>query len=148
MDMIRNHRARLTALLLALGILLSLAGCAKTVGNYRVLKTFGEESFRIGYRLDDQVAVYIDAALRSLAADGTVHRLAVEWMGQDNTLIEADTKPLKELESIAQKAKFSQHTLSDGELAKLEGYVTESIAACREKPWHKRLVDRYWRILY
>lgn len=57
----------MTALLLALAALWSLAGCAKTVGSYRVLKTFGEESFRIGYRLDDQVANYIDAALRALA---------------------------------------------------------------------------------
>ena len=59
-----------------------------------------------------------------------------------------DAKPPKELESIAQKAKFSQHTLSAGELAALEGHVAESIAACRGKPWYKRLVDRYWRILY
>lgn len=58
------------------------------------------------------------------------------------------TKPPKELESIAQKAKFSQHTLSERELAELEGYVTESVAACRKKPVYKRLIDRYWRALY
>ena len=79
-------RARVAALLLALAALFSLSGCgAEVVGKYRVLKTFGEQSFRIGYRLDDQVANYVDAALRVLAADGTVHRLAVEWMGEDKT---------------------------------------------------------------
>ena len=59
-----------------------------------------------------------------------------------------DTKPPEELRTIAQKAKFSQHTLSDGELAALEVYVTESVAACRKKPVYKRLIDRYWRVLY
>ena len=99
----QNLRARLVAVLLCVAALASLAGCAKTVGNYRVLKTFGEQSFRIGYRLDDQVAVYVDAALRSLAADGTVHRLAVEWMGQDELLIEADAEPLKDLGKIPKR---------------------------------------------
>ena len=59
-----------------------------------------------------------------------------------------DEKPPKELETIAQKAKFSQHTLSGGELAELDGYVAESIGECRKKPVFKRLVDRYWRVLY
>ena len=142
--MIRNHRARLTALLLALGILLSLAGCAKTVGNYRVLKTFGEESFRIGYRLDDQVAVYIDAALRSLAADGTVHRLAVEWMGQDNTLIEADTKPLKELGEIPKRTLIigvndSGFPLSFADGKSFDGFdIALARAVCEKLGWTPR----------
>ena len=98
-------RARVAALLLALAALFSLSGCgAEVVGKYRVLKTFGEQSYRIGYRLDDQVANYVDAALRVLAADGTVHRLAVEWMGEDKTLIEADANALKDLGAIPARA--------------------------------------------
>ena len=59
-----------------------------------------------------------------------------------------DTKPPEELEAIAQKAKFSQHTLSEGELAALEAYVAQSVEACRSKPWYRRPVDRYWHVLY
>ena len=96
-----SFRARAAALVLALAALFSLSGCgAKVVGKYRVLKTFGGNAFRIGYRLDDQVANYVDAALRVLAADGTVHRLAVEWLGEDETLIEADADALKKLDTI------------------------------------------------
>ena len=94
-------RVRALALVLALAALFSLSGCgSKVVGKYRVLKTFGEEAFRIGFRQDDQVANYIDAALRVLAADGTVHRLALEWMGTDETLIEPDANALKNLQDI------------------------------------------------
>jgi transglutaminase-like putative cysteine protease len=58
------------------------------------------------------------------------------------------SKPPKELETIAQKAKFSQHTLSELELATLMGYVTETIEECKEKPVYKRMIDRYWHVLY
>lgn len=98
-----NSIRRALAVVLLAAMLLALPACSKTVGRYRVLKTFGEEAFRIGYRLDDQVAVYVDAALRYLAADGTVRRLAVEWLGEDTTLIEPDSKPLKELGKIPKR---------------------------------------------
>ncbi len=91
------------ALLLLCAVLLSLSACGKTVGSYRVLKTFGEESFSIGYRLDDQVAVYVDAALRVLSADGTVHKLALEWLGADDTTIEADADALDAVGSVPRR---------------------------------------------
>ena len=77
------------------------------------------------------------------------NRYGLALWGQCEELAKAlGEKPPKELESIAQKAKFSQHTLSDGELAALEAYVTESVATCRAKPWYRRPADRYWRVLY
>lgn len=98
--MIRTIRVRVCALLLALAALFSLAGCSEVVGKYRILKSFGEQSYRIGFRLDDQLATYVDAALRVLAADGTVHTLAMEWLGKDETLIEPDADALKNLGAI------------------------------------------------
>lgn len=59
-----------------------------------------------------------------------------------------DAEPPKELEDIAQKARFSQHTLSGQELAALEGYVTEAIDGCRKKPLHRHLLYQYWYVLY
>lgn len=142
--MIRNHCARALALLLALAALVSLAGCAKTVGKYRVLKTFGEESFRIGYRLDDQVANYIDAALRVLAADGTVHRLAVEWMGEDNTLIEPDAKALENLGRIPKRSLIvgvndSRFPLSYADGKTFDGFdIALARAVCEKLGWSVR----------
>ena len=142
--MIRNHRARLLALLLALAALFSLSGCAKTVGKYRVLKTFGEESFRIGYRLDDQVANYIDAALRVLAADGTVHRLAVEWLGTDEMLIEPDAKALENLGSIPKRSLIvgvndSRFPLSYADGKHFDGLdIALARAVCEKLGWSVR----------
>ena len=48
--------------------------------------------------------------------------------------------PVKEL---AQKAKFSQHTLTEGELAEMEGYISDSVSALASRPWYLRLVYRY-----
>ena len=70
------------------------------------------------------------------------------WAWSEDLARALDSEPPMELQAIAQKAKFSQHTLSEGELAALEGYVAEAAAACRKKPLHRRLLDRYWHVLY
>ena len=84
------------ALLLCFCMLLPLFGCGKQVGNYKIVRTLGEESYCIGYRVGDQIALYVDAALRKLTADGTVHNLAIQWLGADNTAMEADENALGE----------------------------------------------------
>lgn len=94
---------QILALLLVCALGLALCACGKTVGSYRVLKTLGSESFRIGFRQNDYVATYIDAALKALAADGTVHSLAVKWLGADETTIEADSEALGALGDIPQR---------------------------------------------
>ncbi len=100
-----NHSTtkRLASLLIACVLLLSLTGCGEDVGEYRILKTVGEERFSIGYRVGDPVALYVDAALRTLAAEGTVHKLAMQWLGTDNTAMEADEKALDELGKIPKR---------------------------------------------
>ena len=59
---------RLAALLLVLCLMLPLAGCGKVVGRYRVLETLATQEFSIGYRENDYVRYYVDAALQTLAA--------------------------------------------------------------------------------
>lgn len=94
---------RLASLLIACLLLLSLTGCGEQVGEYRILKTVGEERFSIGYRVGDPVALYVDAALRTLAAEGTVHKLAMQWLGTDNTAMEADENALDDLGKIPKR---------------------------------------------
>lgn len=81
----------------------SCAACSKTVGSYRVVKTLGTEQFRIGFRDGDQAAVYVNAALKVLAADGTIHSLALKWFGTDNTTFDSDANALDALGDIPQR---------------------------------------------
>ena len=99
----RTITNRILALALCLCMLLPLVGCGRQVGNYKILRTLGEESYCIGYRVGDQVALYVDAALRELAADGTVHSLAMHWLGTDNTAMDADENALDEVGKIPKR---------------------------------------------
>lgn len=49
----------------------------------------------------------------------------------------------KRLFDLAQKAKFSQHTLSGEELAEMEQYIMENTAQLQTGPWYEQLVWRY-----
>lgn len=98
-----KHTKRIAALLLALALCFSCAACSKTVGSYRVVKTLGTEQFRIGFRDGDQAAVYVNAALKVLAADGTVHSLALKWFGTDNTTFDSDSGALDALGDLPQR---------------------------------------------
>lgn len=57
-------------------------------------------------------------------------------------------RPPKELEKLAQKAKFSQHTLSEEELAQFSAFLAESKEKLREKPWYHQAVLQYWYAIY
>lgn len=98
-----KHTKRIAALLLALALCVSCTACSKTVGSYRVVKTLGTEQFRIGFRDGDQAAVYVNAALKVLAADGTIHSLALKWFGTDDTTFDSDAGALDALGDIPQR---------------------------------------------
>ena len=97
-----KYSKRIAALLLALTLCCCTA-CSKTVGSYRVVKTLSTEQFRIGFRDGDQAAVYVNAALKVLAADGTIHSLALKWFGTDNTTFDSDAGALDALGDIPQR---------------------------------------------
>ena len=54
----------------------------------------------------------------------------------------------EDLESLAQKAKFSQHTLTSEELLAFEAYLRPARNRLRQKPWYRRLVHRYVFAIY
>ena len=54
-------------------------------------------------------------------------------------------QPPEELEELAQKAKFSQHTLTGQELAVFEHWLRDARRQIRKKPWYLRLV---WGLVY
>ena len=137
----RTRIKPMIALLLCLCLVLPLFGCGKQVGNYKIVRTLGEESYCIGYRVGDQIALYVDAALRELAADGTVHNLAVQWLGADNTAMEADENALDSLGKIPRRTLIvgvneSCFPLSyyDGEA--FAGFdIALAEAVCKELGW-------------
>ena len=51
--------------------------------------------------------------------------------------------PPWELEKLAQKAKFSQHTLTAEELKVFDAHIAAARQACEEKPWYWQLIYRY-----
>lgn len=55
-------------------------------------------------------------------------------------LIQAE--PPERLRLLAEKAKFSQHTLSAGELMEFDEWMDKAQKALRAKPWYQRLVIR------
>lgn len=56
--------------------------------------------------------------------------------------------PPRELERLAQKAKFSQYTLSEDELGRFAAYLAETEAELRAKPWYWQILLRYVLVIY
>lgn len=79
---------------------------------------------------------------RSNAANSNAKAL-VRW--QDVEIICRLTKqePPEELEMLAQKAKFSQHTITADELRQLDVWVGTHRARLKKMPWYVRLVCQY-----
>ena len=64
-------------------------------------------------------------------------------------LSKADGVPLDEsLYALAEKARFSQHTLTEEELQLLQKARNQRIEVLRTRPWRIQLWDRYGRVLY
>ena len=57
-------------------------------------------------------------------------------------------RPPRALERLAQKAKFSQHTLTPEELETLRVYLTESQTQLQERAWYMQLIYRYVYVIY
>lgn len=92
----KKYGIRSLAILLMLALMLTLGACSSSAGDYRVVETFREEMFSMAFRQGDMVGQYITAALKVLAADGTVHDLAIQWLGEDETKFEKNENALED----------------------------------------------------
>ena len=54
----------------------------------------------------------------------------------------------RELFDLAQKAKFSQHTLSEEEILAFEEYRKSAVRRLRQHPWYRKLLYRYVWVVY
>ena len=133
---------RFLTLLLCLALLLSATACGKQVGGYKVVRTLGEESYCIGYRVGDQVALYVDAALRTLEADGTVHNLAMQWLGVDNTAMEGDENALESLGKIPKRTLIVGVNESCFPLSYYDGEAFAGFDIAWPRPWARAWAGR------
>ena len=91
---------RIIALALVLCLMLPMAGCGKIVGRYRIVETLGEQSYAIGFRNNDYVRYYVEAAIQTLAANGTISGIANRWFIEDNTYFAANANAMEQFEGI------------------------------------------------
>lgn len=74
---------KLCAILCALLCLLPLSACDNTSG-YRVIDTYSAEgSYVIAFRQGDKICEFVSAALRELAANGSLRSASYRWFGED-----------------------------------------------------------------
>lgn len=71
-------------------------------------------------------------------------RVLYLWQDAEHFAAALGWTPPRELEALAQKAKFSQHTLTETELRDFTEYLAEAEENCREKPFWRQL---YWRLV-
>ena len=89
------------ACLLLLALLASLCGCGQTeISAFRALEVLGEKQFCAICRGGDKLAPLIDAALKTLAANGRLSAICTRWLGRDRCCLEGDAGALAALEEL------------------------------------------------
>lgn len=76
-------RKKLVCLLLALVLMLSLAGCGGVSYGVNTIMTLVEQDYSMAFRNDDMVYYYVVAALEELNAEGTINELCRKWLGSN-----------------------------------------------------------------
>ena len=97
-------KKRLITLVLALCMVLTLCGCGKTGGAYKMVEQLSEGQYAIGFRNDDPIADYVEAALKVLTANGRVAEMEVRWFNDTGiTDFDKDANALAKLGDIPQR---------------------------------------------
>jgi len=87
------------ALLSALTLLFLCCACGQsTLGSFREIETIGTKHYHIICRKDDQLAPVINAAVKELAAGGTLSTISTQWLGGNVITLDGDASALASLE--------------------------------------------------
>jgi ABC-type amino acid transport substrate-binding protein len=87
----------LCALLIVL-LLLPLASCGDTGGGYRIIDTYSAEgSYVIAFRQGDKLCELVSAAMKELAANGTLRATSQAWFGENLVSVKAEEGAMDKL---------------------------------------------------
>lgn len=91
-------KKRILCLLLCAQLLLPLAACSdQRGGGYRIIGSYSSEgNFSIAFRKDDALCDIVSAALKELAANGTLRTASLTWFGEDIIKIRAQAGAMDE----------------------------------------------------
>ena len=126
--------------------MLPMAACGEIVGSYRIVDTLGEQSYAIGFRNDDYVRYYVEAAIQELAADGTINGIAGQWLTRNDTHYTARSGALSQFQGIPQRtlivgADPDAYPLSYQEDGEFKGYdVDLAKAVCSKLGWQVQFI--------
>ena len=96
-------KKRILCLLLCAVLLLPMAACGSERGGYRIVDTYsGDGNFCIAFRKDDLLCDIISAALKELAANGTLRTAALSWFGEDIIDVRGEAGAMDELWDLVQ----------------------------------------------
>ena len=85
---------------------------------------------------------------RRMASGGANRRALVRWREAARLAKLRRQTPPEELHRLAQRAKFSQHNLTEAELARFDAYIRSAHAAMKQQPWYRQLAYRWWYVVY
>ena len=95
------------AILLLLSMLAALSGCGQTeVSVFRAMEVLGEKQFCAICRGGDKLAPLIEAALKTLAANGRLSAITTRWLGRDRSCLEGDAGALTALEELPEPRRL------------------------------------------
>lgn len=94
---------RIIAMLLVLCFGLGLCACGEEqVGAFTILEEIGEKQYAGIYRKGDKVSEVVEAAMKNLAASGTLSRISSSWLGSDAIVLTGDAEALSAIEDMPQ----------------------------------------------
>ena len=98
---------KIIASILLLALLASLCACGQEeVSTFRALEVIGEKKFCAICRGGDKLAPLIEAALKTLAANGQLSSITARWLGKDRSCMEGDAGALRALEELPTPRKL------------------------------------------
>ncbi len=84
-----------------LSLCIGLCACGDDeVGAFRILEELGGKDYATMYRLDDKVGPVVEAAMSTLAANGTLSRICATWIGSNEILYTGDSGALAAVEDM------------------------------------------------
>lgn len=86
---------------------------------------------------------------RKKFARGDANRQALaRWQEASRLARLLKTTPPEELHLLAQRARFSQHLLTDGEIGRFDAYLSQCRRELKAKPWYRQLAYRWIFVVY